>query len=160
MKPTDEKKRVRRVLVVDDDRTVRQLFRVYLERMGCTVWTAGSGEEAIKILDDCEPDVIIPVVVLDISLPGMDGLTLCRKIKKKEPLKILIAVTGFADCFSIVECRDAGFDDYMVKPVEYKNFAAMIDNAFKRFFYWERMLYYDKSNRPWSPKRSGRLRLF
>ena len=153
-------KRIKRILVVDDDRTVRQLIRMLLERDGCTVWTAGSGEEALKVLNECEPDIVIPVIVTDISLPGMDGLTLCRKIKKREPLKIVIAVTGFTDTFSIVECRDAGFDDYMVKPFEKSTLSATVENAFKRFFYWERMLTYDKSNRPWSSKRSRGLRLF
>jgi CheY-like chemotaxis protein len=152
-------KRVKRVLIVDDNRDVRQILRQFLERDGCVVWSAGSGEEAIGILRRCEPEVVIPVVVSDISLPGMDGLTLCRKLKKKEPLKIMIAVTGRADCFSIAECRDAGFDDYMAKPIDKAMFSAMIENAFKRFFYWERMLYYDKSNRSWNKERRGGFRL-
>ena len=90
----------------------------------------------------------------------MDGLTLCRKLRKKEPLKVYIAVTGYTDMFSIMECRDAGFDDYLVKPFEKAALSATIENAFKRFFYWERMLYFDKSNRPWHTKRSGGIRLF
>jgi CheY-like chemotaxis protein len=157
---TEEKRRVKRVLIVDDNRIVRQLIRTFLERDGCTVWSAGSGEEALGILSTCEPETIIPVVISDISLPGMDGLTLCRKLRKKEPLKILIAVTGYTDCFSIAECRDAGFDDYLTKPFTQQVLKASVQNAFKRFFYWERMLYFDKSHRPWLKKRSGGFRLF
>lgn len=157
---TTDKRRVKRILVIDDDRTVRQLIRMLLERDGCTVWTAGSGEEGLHILNQCEPTTIIPVVLTDISLPGMDGLTLCRKLKKKEPLKVLIAITGFTDCFSIMECRDAGFDDYLVKPFDKAALSAAVESAFKKFFYWERMLYYDKSNKAWNPKRSGGIRFF
>lgn len=150
-------KRIKRVLIIDDNRDVRTLLRNILEYDGCTVWSAGSGEEAFGILNSCEPETILPVVLSDIALPGMDGLTLGRKLRVHEPLKLLIAITGYTDCFSLVECRDAGFDDYIVKPFDKAVVTASVQNAFKRFFYWERMLNYDKSHRPWRKKRSGWL---
>jgi len=125
----------KRVLVVDDDSQIRTLLSSLLERESIQVYTAASAEEALGIIRKCGQQHI-QVLLTDISLPGMDGLTLCRKLRRIEPLIVTIAITGYTDLFSLLECREAGFDDYLIKPVSASVLRAALVSSFKRARYW------------------------
>jgi len=103
----------KKILVVDDEESIRKLFQAALTHKGYTVFCAESGEHALEILDK----EIIPVMFLDLSLPGMSGIELCRKIIKKAPETIAFAVTGYASSYKFADCKKAGFEGYFSKPI-------------------------------------------
>lgn len=124
----------RNVLIVDDDTMVIDVFKRGFNKAGYTVRRAVSAEEALAILDKEK----YPVIFLDLKLPKMSGVELCRLIRDKYPLTILFAVTGYATQFELDACRRAGFDDYFTKPVDLKTlFRATLD-AFDKVEDWRK----------------------
>lgn len=124
----------RNVLIVDDDTMVIDVFKKGFNRAGYTVRRASSAEEALAILDREK----YPVMFLDLKLPKMSGVELCRLIRNQYPLSILFAVTGYASQFEFDACRRAGFDDYFTKPVDLKIlFRATLD-AFDKVEDWHK----------------------
>ncbi len=122
------------ILIVDDDDMIIDLFKKGFNRAGYTVRRAQSAEEALAILDKES----YPVMFLDLKLPKMDGLELCRIIRKKNPMAIIYAVTGYASRYEFSDCRDAGFDDYFTKPVDLKIlFRAALD-GFDKIERWNK----------------------
>jgi DNA-binding response OmpR family regulator len=104
----------KKVLIVDDEEPIRNAFTKAFVRNGWDVQTAESGEEALQLMQE-NPRMIC---FLDLNLPGMTGVELCRKIRAKWPMAICHAVTGYSSLFELSECREAGFEDYFVKPVD------------------------------------------
>lgn len=125
----DEKK----ILVVDDEASIRDILEEALTRGGYTVRSAESAEIAIDILRQES----IMVMFLDLKLPGMNGLELCELIRKQNPLAIIHALTGFTDLFGLLECRKAGFDDFFTKPVSMKLILETTKEAFKKIERWK-----------------------
>jgi CheY-like chemotaxis protein len=66
----------------------------------------------------------------------MNGIELCRNIRKNNPLTIAYAVTGYASTFEVFDCREAGFDDYFTKPVEMKTLFQAAEQAFQKLARW------------------------
>ena len=98
--------------MVEDDPQARKFIRITLQKAGFRVMEAGSGEEALELLDRLPPKVAL----LDLGLPGMDGFELCRRIRqRREDIAILI-LTGRGDDSDKVSGLDLGADDYLVKP--------------------------------------------
>lgn len=125
---------VKKILIVDDDDLIVDLFKDGFNRAGYTVRRAKSAEEALAILEKEE----YPVMFLDLKLPSMDGLELCRRIRQTNSTAIVYAVTGYTSAYDFQECRDAGFDDYFTKPVDLKIlFRAALD-AFDRIEAWQK----------------------
>ncbi len=123
----------KKILVVDDEASIRMLFESALSLKGYKVVTASSGEEALKILDKES----IFVMFLDLNLPGMTGIELCSKIMKITPITIAFAITGYSSHFELSDCKDAGFEDYFVKPVPLKEIIKAVDNAFDKLKRWK-----------------------
>jgi len=124
----------RNILIVDDDDLIIDLFKQGFNQAGYTARRAKSAEEALAILDREDYQVMF----LDLKLPKMNGLDLCREIRKKKPMAIIFAVTGYGSLFEFSDCRAAGFDDYFTKPVDLKIlFRAALD-AFDRIERWGR----------------------
>lgn len=122
------------ILIVDDDDMIIDLFKKGFNRAGYTVRRAQSAEEALAILDR----ETYPVMFLDLKLPKMDGLELCRRIRKQSPMAIIYAVTGYASRYEFSDCREAGFDDYFTKPVDLKIlFRAALD-GFDKIERWNK----------------------
>jgi len=154
----DDESAVKRVLIVDDDEQVRSLLSTVLRKDGIQTFEADCAEEALGILKRCK-DQNISVLIIDLSLPGMDGASLCRRMRRTEPLKVTIAMTGYTDLFTICECREAGFDDYFGKPISVPVVRAAMLSAFKRARYWEtiaRSSYLERSKKK-TPNGSGIL---
>ena len=111
-----------RVLVVDDNQANRQLLRAYLTRLGMEVLTADNGLEALEVFEREMPDIVL----IDVMMPVMDGLTATRKLRERYaerwvPIVMLSALGTEADVSSGL---DNGADDYLVKPISYTVFAA------------------------------------
>lgn len=99
------------LLLVDDEPAILQLLKSFFELRGMRVMTAGSGEEALKALPK-KPSAIL----LDMTMPGMDGLMTLKKIKSKQPKVPIIMVSGMGDEATVQEALDAGAYDYVTKP--------------------------------------------
>ncbi|HKK90434.1 MAG TPA: response regulator [Desulfobacteraceae bacterium] len=121
------------IMVVDDDDDIRQLMEQVFQRAGYRVVLAQSAEEAETILEK----ETISVYFLDLHLPGMNGLELCRKIRKSMPMAIIHAVTGYSSLFELSECREAGFDDYFHKPVKLSKLVNAAEIAFEKHERWK-----------------------
>ena len=78
------------------------------------------------------------VLFLDLNLPGMNGVDLCREIRKQYPMSIAYAVTGYASLFELSDCRDAGFEDYFTKPASLSDLLEAAEHAFKKLARWRK----------------------
>lgn len=124
----------KKILVVDDEVHVRDMLEQAFSKAGYTVRLAESAEETLDILKDDK----IQVIFLDLKLPGMNGLKLCRKIRKEFPIAIIHAITGYASLFELADCREAGFDDYFNKPVDLKLLFKAAQDAFEKIDRWKK----------------------
>jgi len=122
------------MLIVDDEVTVREIFKDFFSASGYQVLTAEGADNAIEILKEREIDVIF----LDLRLFGTNGLELGRQIRREKPLCILFAITGWAGLFEVEECREAGFDDFFIKPVEFDMLQKSVEDAFERVERWRK----------------------
>jgi two-component system response regulator MprA len=115
------------ILVVDDDRALREALRRALTLAGYEVQVAHDGEQALELLAQAEPDA----VVLDVGLPGIDGLEACRRVRRgsRVPILILTARDAVADR---IDGLDAGADDYMVKPFDVDELKARLRALLRR----------------------------
>lgn len=116
-----------RVLVVDDDKNICELLRLYLEKEGYEVILAHDGEEAVVKFNALKPDIIL----LDIMLPGIDGWQVCREIRKKSNVPIIM-ITAKVETFDKVLGLELGADDYIVKPFDTKEVIARIKAVYRR----------------------------
>jgi len=117
----------KRVLVVDDDPKTVELVTAYLKRDGYTVFTADNGTEALRLAREKRPDL----VVLDLMLPGLDGLEVCRALRAESTVSIIMltAKTGEQDKLYGL---DLGADDYVTKPFSPKELAARVRAVLRR----------------------------
>ena len=122
----------RKILIVDDDISVRSLFEEIFHDAAYTVKTAESASRALEILKADSIDVIF----LDLKLFGMNGIDLCRRIRTTRPISIIYAITGWSTLFDIEECREAGFDDYFTKPITLDTLFKAVNDAFEKLDRW------------------------
>ena len=101
----------KRVLVVDDEVHVQNLLRLYLERSGYEVETCGDGEGALEAIERQPPDLVL----LDLMLPGINGLELCRQLRGESELPIIMLTARSTERDRLRGLRD-GADDYVTKP--------------------------------------------
>ena len=116
-----------RVLVVDDDPSIRQMLVEYLSSHGYEVSQAASGEAMRRELERAAP----AVVLLDIGLPGEDGLTLARFLRERYDLGIIM-VTGAGDVVDRVAGLEVGADDYVAKPFDPRELRARLKSVLRR----------------------------
>ena len=109
------------ILVVDDDPEIRTLIAEYLERSGFRASTLPDGRELMRLLEERAIDL----VVLDLMLPGVDGLTLCRELRQKSRIPVLILSARGEDVDRIVGL-EMGADDYLAKPFHPRELLARI----------------------------------
>ncbi|MGD9505350.1 MAG: response regulator [Syntrophobacteraceae bacterium] len=117
-----------RVLVVDDEVEFADLLHDRLEARGFEVLTAYSGDEALEKLEEANPDVVI----LDVMLPGRDGLSTLKEIKQRLPLAGVIMLTGNANIETAVEGMKLGAYDFLIKPTEIAVLVERINRAHRR----------------------------
>lgn len=116
-----------RVLVVEDDEEIADVLRRSIRNEGHEVRTAYDGPEALEAAGSFRPDLVI----LDLGLPGMDGLEVCRRLRRDEETPILM-LTARGEISDRVEGLDSGADDYLVKPFERKELLARIRALLRR----------------------------
>ncbi len=117
-----------RILLVEDDRRLAELIKTYLSKQGFTVAIEGRGDAGLhRILVD-QPDLVI----LDLMLPGMDGLTVCREVRRDYAGPILMLTAREDDTDQVVGL-ELGADDYVKKPIEPRVLLARIRAILRRF---------------------------
>ncbi|MET0236797.1 MAG: response regulator transcription factor [Kibdelosporangium sp.] len=116
-----------RVLVVDDDETIRDVVRRYLELAGHEVTVAGDGEKALALVAEAEPDLI----VLDLMLPGIDGLEVCRRIRQRSAIPVVM-LTALGEEENRIAGLQLGADDYVTKPFSPRELALRVSSVLRR----------------------------
>ena len=120
------------ILFVDDEAAIRNIFEQAFSQKGYVVRLSESAEEALEILKQDN----INVMFLDLNLPEMNGVELCKQIRKTNPMAIIYAVTGYASLFEVLNCREAGFDDYFTKPIDLEMLLKAGQDAFEKIDRW------------------------
>jgi DNA-binding response OmpR family regulator len=116
-----------KVLIVDDDKNICELLRLYLEKDGYATVIANDGDEAVKAFNAQEPDIIL----LDVMLPKLDGWQVCREIRKTSQVPIIM-LTAKGETFDKVFGLELGADDYITKPFDAKEVVARIKAVMRR----------------------------
>lgn len=116
-----------RVLLVDDETDFLRPLNKRLSKRGIEVREAHTGEEALDVLGGYEADVVI----LDVKMPGMDGLTVLHKIKGQWPLVEVIMLTGHASMEVAIRGMELGAFDYLMKPLDFDKLLYKIEDAHK-----------------------------
>ena len=118
---------MRKVLIVDDDPNISELLRLYFEKDGFSVANCLDGELAYPAFLESNPDIVI----LDLMLPGIDGIAVCKELRSDSALPILILTAKDATQDRVLGL-DAGADDYMVKPFELEELLARVRALLRR----------------------------
>jgi DNA-binding response OmpR family regulator len=116
------------VLVVDDDPTVSDVVRRYLEHADCEVTLAADGRAALNAVASRRPDLI----VLDLMLPGIDGLEVCRRLREGDPELPIVMLTALGDEADRVVGLSLGADDYVTKPFSPRELVLRIQSVLRR----------------------------
>ncbi|KUL59964.1 two-component system response regulator [Streptomyces violaceusniger] len=115
------------MLLVEDDEVIRNTVRMALERYGFTVSTAGDGLTGLEIFREKQPDLLL----LDVMLPELDGIGLCRRVREFSLAPILM-MSARGDTLDVVSGLEAGADDYVIKPCESAVLVARIRSLLRR----------------------------
>ncbi len=115
------------ILIVDDDVQIRELLREYLSGFSMSVIAVADGKEMLEKLENSTFDLVI----LDLMLPGVDGLTLCRNLRANSDIPILM-LTARGEAMDRVIGLEVGADDYIVKPFEPRELVARIQTIMRR----------------------------
>ncbi|GAT69035.1 two-component system response regulator [Planomonospora sphaerica] len=116
-----------RILVVEDDPTVAEVVARYLERDGHRVECVGDGAEALRRALADPPDLL----VLDLMLPKLDGLTVCRKLRERRPVPVIM-LTALGEEIDRVAGLETGADDYVTKPFSPRELALRVQSVLRR----------------------------
>jgi DNA-binding response OmpR family regulator len=115
------------VLVVDDDATVREVVITYLSKAGHTVTSAADGHEALASVASSQPEL----VVLDLMLPGIDGLEVCRRLRESGDIPVIM-LTAKGSVNDRVVGLEVGADDYVTKPFSPRELVLRVDSVLRR----------------------------
>ncbi|MFG1951677.1 response regulator transcription factor [Micromonospora sp. NPDC048830] len=116
------------VLVVDDDRTVSDVVRRYLEQDGCRVRLSFDGADALAAVAAERPDL----VVLDLMMPGLDGIEVCKRLRARMPDLPVVMLTALGDEADRVAGLEVGADDYVTKPFSPRELVLRIRSVLRR----------------------------
>jgi two-component system, OmpR family, KDP operon response regulator KdpE len=116
------------VLIVDDERSIRLSLRTILSGLGFVIIEAARGEEAVSLIRMAQFDVVL----LDINMPGMGGVEVCRTMRKISPCLPIVMLTVQGSEDRKVEALDAGADDYITKPFQLRELIARLRAAVRR----------------------------
>tara|TARA_B100000609_G_scaffold11443_1_gene8711 strand:- start:19 stop:702 length:684 start_codon:yes stop_codon:yes gene_type:complete len=119
-----------RILAIDDEKDILLLLKYNLESEGYIVKTASSGKEGLDIASEYNPDLIL----IDIMMPEIDGIEICRKLRDIEKFQstFILFLTARVEEYSEVAAFDAGGDDYITKPIKPRALLSRINSFYKR----------------------------
>lgn len=117
------------ILIAEDDKDIVELLKLYLEKNGYRVLTAGDGEEALRLIESEDVDFGI----FDIMMPKMDGISLIKEVRKKKNFPIMVLSAKNQDVDKIMGL-DVGADDYMTKPFNPMEVVARVRAGLRRFY--------------------------
>jgi len=117
-----------KIMLVDDEKDFVEMLSLRLKEVGEKVTPAHSGQECLEKLENNNIDVVI----LDIKMPGMDGIETLKEIKKRFPLVEVIMLTGHGATETAVEGMKTGAFDYLLKPADFTDLSAKLEAARKR----------------------------
>ncbi len=126
-------KAVKRILVVDDEEPVLELMDDILTDAKFSVARARDADEAFEILHEEH----IQVMFVDLNLPGVTGIDICKKVREDNPIAFIYAITGHIETFDVFDCRHFGFDDYFEKPFHPKDIVRAARDAFRKLKRWK-----------------------
>src|SRR5512137_2838258 len=115
------------ILIIEDEPELVRVLRTYLEQAGFSVLTAGRGDTGLSIWEHKQPDLVL----LDLNLPGMDGLDVAREIRRKGDTPIIM-VTARAEEYDRLIGLELGADDYIVKPFSPREVVARVRAVLRR----------------------------
>lgn len=126
----DKKRTMKKILIVDDDRTIRTVLTRYLENRGYQVQQVSSGIEALSACAKCPPDLIVS----DVMMPEMDGIEFCRRLRTTPSGQLMpfIFLSGKGEIEDRVHGHSIGADDYLIKPVDPRELVAKIESQLER----------------------------
>lgn len=117
-----------KVLIVDDDNNIAELISLYLTKECFETRIVNDGEEALSVFDTFGPDIVL----LDLMLPGIDGYQVCRELRSKSQVPIIM-LSAKGEIFDKVLGLELGADDYMIKPFDSKELVARVKAVLRRF---------------------------
>ena len=122
------------ILIVDDERDFVEVLSLRLTDAGHRVRTAYSGQEALAVLAETEPEALpdIDVIILDIKMPGMDGIETLKQIKARYPVLEVILLTGHGAVDTAVKGLKSGAFDYLLKPADFDELTVKLEAARKQ----------------------------
>src|SRR4051812_15318573 len=109
----------RRILIADDDESLRRVTQMELEELNYDVVSAADGPSALRLLEQSRPALVIS----DLKMPGLSGLELLRQVRAAHPDITVILITAFGTVQTAVEAMKAGAYDYITKPIDYEQLA-------------------------------------
>ena len=117
-----------RILIVDDDTALSEMLSIVLRNEGYDTYLCATGDKAVPAFREFKPDLLL----LDLMLPGMDGIDVCRAIRAESGVPIVM-LTAKSDTVDVVLGLESGADDYVVKPFKPKELVARIRARVRRF---------------------------
>ncbi len=117
-----------KILIVDDDANIAELISLYLTKEFYEVRIVEDGEQALQVFDSFQPNLIL----LDLMLPGIDGYQVCREIRTRSNVPIIM-LSAKGEIFDKVLGLELGADDYMIKPFDSKELVARVKAVLRRF---------------------------
>jgi anti-anti-sigma factor len=119
---------MRRILIIDDEKSTLKIFRLFLSAYGYEVLTAENGKLGLEVFNAERP----PIVLTDIKMPGMDGLEVLKRIKEIDPATEVIVITGHGDMDLAIQALDLYATDFINKPIQKEALDAALRKAEKR----------------------------
>jgi two-component system alkaline phosphatase synthesis response regulator PhoP len=116
------------VLIIEDDADIIELLTIHLKDLGCKIMSANNGQRGLAIAKEDHFDLVI----LDIMLPGLNGLEICRKIRQTDRQTPILMLTAKSEEIDKVMGLETGADDYLTKPFSVREFIARVKVIFRR----------------------------
>ena len=117
----------RNALIIEDDRNIAELLRLYMEKDGFSVRVAGDGRDGLRLFEDDPPSIVL----LDLMLPGLDGWEVCREIRARGQTPVIM-ITAKTETLDKVQGLETGADDYIGKPFDMKEVIARVHAVLRR----------------------------
>ena len=122
----------KKILLVDDDKNILLSLQLVLENEGYEVITANSAIDALELLESNNPKIMF----FDLHMPEIDGIELCKRVRKNHHLELIYAMTGYTSIYNTASCREAGFDDMFTKPFSIATLREVVSDSFDKIDRW------------------------